>query len=96
MSGLAKGPHGEHGQSHGGDSDKERRMKGVRLPGCPPIKSKTMIDEDIRQVLNEVRELRQMVGRLLTAQKPPEKERYMSVKEASLYTSLAEQTLRLY
>lgn len=55
-----------------------------------------MIEEDIRNVLTEVRELRQMVDRLLSAQKPPKKQKYMTVKEASEYTSLAEQTLRLY
>lgn len=55
-----------------------------------------MIEEDIRNVLTEVRELRQMVDRLLSAQKPPKKKKNMTVREASEYTTLAEQTIRLF
>lgn len=67
-------------------------------PTSPTKKLETMIEEDLKIIIEQNSRIESMLGRLLSerAEKAKPCKKYMDIKEASEYTSLAEQTLRIY
>ena len=75
-------------------------MKGVRLPGCPPItkKEKGMnIEEQLAELRQTASRIERMMGTLLGENKPrTDPQRFMNIEQASKATGLSMVSLREY